>query len=432
MSAVEQRIASEIALRHGLTQRGDWSTSIRRVLGELAPVGNGSLAGSLDGDTLDKVAGNLTISETFFMRHHSQLEYAAEHLAQRVKACNGTVRALSAGCSSGEEPYSLVLCAMRHLGSYSPSQLEIQGCDLSPVAIEKARKAEYGNWSFRGVPPWLLEEHFESLKPGLFRLCESVRKRVALHHASISDVLAGYADGSVDVVLFRNVGIYLVEDYLRGLFAQFRRVLRPDGVLIVAPSDPRPAGVMFKRVPHDSTSVYAPQPHCAPTSTRSEDAPRRRIDDRPNQDAAARPVPAAQSKPASSEFPSSTTIREMADRGDLDAALELAAQLAARHPMDPESHLLHGQLHLAGTRSDDRRCAIDSLRRAVFIAPEHPLARFWYANALLADGRNKKALGQLSALSSMLKPLSGDLALDEGMTVSDLREAQAFLMEGLT
>jgi chemotaxis protein methyltransferase CheR len=431
IEGLDQRVAEAIAARHGLTGHGKWNDAIRRALRESGEMDRVTTPfGALDDAVLDKIAGSLTVPETYFMRHHAQLVRVCEHVVARLVGGATTARVLSAGCSTGEEPYSLVLCLMRELGRYAGERVDVQACDLSADAIAKARAAEYGSWSFRGVPAWLLEEHFQVLPGGRYRLSDEARSRVHFARSSVRDALVGCAEGSLDAVMFRNVGIYLSAGHLAELFTAFRRVLRADGLLVVAPSDPRPPRELFHRTDHESTSVYAPG---AALPLRAQSAPAR--PERRKAPAVLRAVgsvPTACAPAPAPEPPSREIIRSMADDGDLEGALEFARQRVLARPTDADEHLFFGQMQLAGGRSSDREAAIESMRKAVFLAPDNAMGRFWYAHSLIAAGRMKKALGQLEALGAILDLLPADSRFSDGeIGVPELREARDFLLEGM-
>lgn len=423
-----QRLADAIAASHGLVPRGDWHTAIDRVLRDMA-VSASALRGPLAPTLVERVAGALTVPETFFMRHRGQLEQVTEHLVMRLRRGAASLEVLSAGCSTGEEPYSLVLCLLRSLGDYRAEQIRVRACDISPDAIARAGTATYGKWSFRDVPDWLLARHFETTPEGRHRLTEDVRQRVVFRQCSISSQVADLGDGSMDAVLFRNVGIYLSVEHLAEIYSQFRRILRPDGLLVVAPSDPRPPRGLFQRTDHESTGIYGPR-----AEGDSPSAWPRRERRRPQPPVACETVaaPGVVVAPAQPAPPTPEAIRALADAGDLAQAIEQAAALVTASPLDAEAHLLLGQMHLAGSRVEDGHAAIEHMRRAVFLAPEHALARFWYAQALLAGGRLKKALVQLEALGLILRELPADRRFDEaGISVAELSAARSFLLEGV-
>jgi len=331
---------------------------------------------------------------------------------------------------------------------YPEKQIEILGCDISLDAVIKARQAVYRAWSFRRTPGWLLEEFFDVADNDSWRVKDYLRDRVRLDHCAIQEFIGGLGKHSVDVILFRNVGIYFLEDALQQLFTEFHRALKTDGYLVVAPGDPRPQGWHFRRVDHSSTSIYRAQA-LPPTGSSRIDTPpvaseRRRI----TQDCSAgrqKPVASAgsrahactaanpQPQAVSSRPNEAVTIRQLADRGEFAEALELASRMVERAPSRARGYLLRGQLYFSGHREEDNHLALEDFRRAVFVHSDNALARFWYASALSRLRRTKKALLQLEACIALLD--QGDafsgLEEDDDSNADELRRAVVFMREEL-
>ena len=117
-----------------------------------------------------------------------------------------------------------------------------------------------------------------------------------------------------------------------------------------------------------------------------------------------------------------------ADADRVNDALELAARLVDVDPAGSEGYLLRGQLHLSVLRPG---AAVEDLRRAVFVAPENALARYWYVLALWRAGESRQALAQNRELEDLLDGLPAQELLEEGTTVGQLRDAVRSLREGM-
>jgi chemotaxis protein methyltransferase WspC len=120
----------------------------------------------------------------------------------------------------------------------------------------------------------------------------------------------------------------------------------------------------------------------------------------------------------------------LADEGRDAAALEVAAALVAEGSGSPDVYLLKGQIALSRGDAD---AAIEDMRRALFLAPGHRVARHWYVIALQAAGRIQSALSQARVLEDLLERSAGDdLLEDEQTTARQLLQAVRFLRGGLT
>lgn len=373
----------------------------------------------------------LTVTETHFLRHPAQLAALVSLLAPALR--RGEVREVwSAGCSSGEEPYSVALLLAEELGPQALSMLRVIGTDASERAIARGRAARYSPWSFRGCPPWL-RRHFRSSPEGLELASSAVRRAVTLDIGEIVERARRFAPGALDAVLFRNVGIYFGEDHLRAFYAAVSVALKPGAMLIVGPADPRPdSGFCPDDSDPDRCRFFAaaasrrgaPPPAPAPVEGGPQRARRHRASETaaagaerdgtaPKQlplEPALRPPPAKLRSTTPRATPSSPEAileraRRAADAGNLRSARELVAPLVETMegaPVSwwPEALTLLGQVELDA--SDDPRVAVEVLRRAVFLAPADPRPRFWYGLALQRLGRPEATLAQLREAARLL------------------------------
>jgi chemotaxis protein methyltransferase CheR len=185
-----------------------------------------------------QLADCITNNETYFFREHQQFVQLAE-IARRTAVQRGApLRVLSAGCSSGEEAYSMA--ATLESGSL-PSGYEVSGVDLNAARLAEAKTGRYGERSFRRdeTPPpnvdlerWLAREANGSrlVRPAL-------RARVRFQRANLVDEQQVAGLGAFDVVFCRNVLIYghelSVPRFLRGL----EQLVKPSGYLFVGQAE---------------------------------------------------------------------------------------------------------------------------------------------------------------------------------------------------
>ncbi|ADO68290.1 CheR family methyltransferase [Stigmatella aurantiaca] len=193
-------------------------------------------AGNQDAE-LRLLAERLTVGETYFFRHLAQLQALVAEVLPRVQREGRPARVLCAGCSSGEEAYSVaILC--RENALVEPERLSITGVDVNPRAIERARKARYAAWSLRSCPEALRERWFHALPNGDFELRPSARERVLFEERNLlEEDPAFWASGSFDVILCRNVTLYFTPEVTRTVMARLERALTPGGALLLGPSE---------------------------------------------------------------------------------------------------------------------------------------------------------------------------------------------------
>jgi chemotaxis protein methyltransferase CheR len=191
----------------------------RRIVERITATGHNSLAKYLEfivtptgqyelGLALDAI----TTAETYFLRQQYQFNAFAEEVLPQLLKQNATHKKLtiwSAGCSTGEEPYTLATIALE-CEQLRDWKVRILGSDLSTTRLAVAREGRYGKSSFRAVDEAFRSKYFSpgpgetewSVRPEVKRLCQFMQTNLALPHSS--SVI-----GTVDVAFCRNMLIYL-------------------------------------------------------------------------------------------------------------------------------------------------------------------------------------------------------------------------------
>jgi chemotaxis protein methyltransferase CheR len=182
---------------------------------------------------LRAIAQELTVGETYFFRHTDQFRAFAEvALPARVEARSTVkqLRFLSAGCSSGEEGYSLSILAKQYLEGAS-WEVAIKGVDVNPRAVEKARLARYSSWALRETPEDVQKRYF-SAEGREFVLSKAIRDTVTFDEENLAGEEVWAAE-SYDVVFCRNVLMYFTPESAQRVVARFSRALAPGGYLFL-------------------------------------------------------------------------------------------------------------------------------------------------------------------------------------------------------
>ena len=176
----------------------------------------------------DKLLSLLTINETYFFREQDVLDIVCDKLVPRfLEQRSGPVRILSAGCSSGEEAYSLAIKLHQKYQENFASRVEIHGCDIDTKILEKARAANYSSYSFRGVDP-LLQQTYFTRNGNQFQLHDVIRNKVQFQRANI---VKEQLQPNFDIILLRNVSIYFDVETRRLLHFNLLTMLQPEGAL---------------------------------------------------------------------------------------------------------------------------------------------------------------------------------------------------------
>ncbi len=188
---------------------------------------------------LRELAVKLTIGETYFFRSPEQLSVFSEVALPRLTRSDRArpIRILSAGCSTGEEPYTLAM-TLRELGPSAPAEVSILAVDINPEALTKARRGSYSAWAMRATPPECVEKYFRSER-SQFVLDESVLAMVQFEERSIAhEDCQFWQPNRFDIVFCRNVIMYLSARVVGEVIARFARALAPDGFLFLSHAEP--------------------------------------------------------------------------------------------------------------------------------------------------------------------------------------------------
>jgi chemotaxis protein methyltransferase CheR len=170
------------------------------------------------------LAEKLTVGETYFFRY-------ADHFrafSDVVLTGGEGLRLLSAGCASGEEPFSMAILVRR-----AGTRASILGIDVNPATIARARQGRYSLWSLREVPTEIQAAHFRSEGREVF-LDPEIRGMVEFEERNLIDEdSAFWRPESFDAIFCRNVLMYFSTAAARAVVARFARALRPGGHLFL-------------------------------------------------------------------------------------------------------------------------------------------------------------------------------------------------------
>lgn len=188
-------------------------------------------------DEIHRLAEAVSNNETYFFREARQLEALfGPGLEALGIPGRRRLRLLSAGCSSGEEPYSLAIWARRHLAIGAGLELDLHAFDVDHRRLETARGAAYGRYSLRALDRAQRRRYFLERDDGLHVLKEPYRRDVAFRHGNIVDA-ATFPAGPFDALFCRNVFIYFAEEAIHRALDVFAGVLRPGGLLFLGHSE---------------------------------------------------------------------------------------------------------------------------------------------------------------------------------------------------
>ena len=240
--AIAQLLSAHAGLMFGLSRYRDLDEAIGRGIAREGVAGPEEYLRLLevDADALRALVAEVTVGETYFFRDPAVFTALREEILPRLAALpdglKRRLRAWSAGCSSGEEAWSIAIL-FEELGLTGSHVL---GTDISILALAKARRAIYRPWSLRSTEagralPYLQE------KDELFAIKDKLRKRVTFawlnllggDYPSLANGTAG-----LELILCRNVLIYLHPAACKEVAQRLYASLAEGGILITGPSDP--------------------------------------------------------------------------------------------------------------------------------------------------------------------------------------------------
>ncbi|WDG80145.1 protein-glutamate O-methyltransferase CheR [Pseudomonas chlororaphis] len=333
------------------------------------------------------------VPETWFFRYPESFATLAKLALSRLAELKGmrALRILSLPCSTGEEPYSIAMALFD--AGLAPHQFKVDGFDVSPLSVERARQAVYGKNSFRGQHSDFRERHFTA-EDERYSLSERVREQVRLQVGNLLDPTLLANEPPYDFVFCRNLLIYFDQPTQRQVFEVLKRLTHVEGVLFIGPAE----GSLLGRLGMRSIGIaqsfafsrhYEPEPEPAPVfvpSTLPVRQPVRSIAppvrSRPFASAAPSPSPAP-TRPANDATTLLASIAALANEGK-----SAEARVACEHYLDTHEPVAQ-VFYWLGLLSDVAGSALEAqgfYRKALYLDPQHAEALVHLAALLASQG----------------------------------------------
>jgi chemotaxis protein methyltransferase CheR len=203
-----------------------------------------SLQASPSKEVVNALTTRLTIGETYFLRDKNFFQILQDHILRGIirypKRSTKKIVFWSAGCASGEEPYSIAILVdqMRH--DLKNWDITIIGSDINPIALNKARKGIYSNWSLRGTPEKIIKKYFTQTGNNCFEIAPHIRQMVRFSQLNLMD--DNYQQSinfyeAIDVILCRNVLMYFNDTGRINALKKLSKLLIDNGWLITGPAE---------------------------------------------------------------------------------------------------------------------------------------------------------------------------------------------------
>lgn len=194
------------------------------------------------GDALEELANNISTNHTFFFRENAHFEFFAKKVLPEItakKQVTGTkeLRIWCAGCSSGEEPYTLMMLIMEHLGhNLSNWKPLLLATDLSAKILTTAMAGQYTQERVSELPAGLRNKYFLKLPDGNLSVADSVRKSISFRQHNLMNAQFPFKK-QFDAIFCRNVMIYFDRETRNNLVAKFHKHMAPGGHFFIGHSE---------------------------------------------------------------------------------------------------------------------------------------------------------------------------------------------------
>ncbi len=412
--------------------------------------------------------------ETVFFRNQPHMQALREVIFRtlhRRKPAGEPIRVWSAGCSTGEEPYSIAITAMEALGKPLPRPVQIWATDLSESALEKARHGIYRGRTLSNVSPDLRQRYFDQ-RSDMWSVNKLVRELITFEQFNLLHPFPKQAQ-AVDIIFCQNVTIYFELETFRDLVDRFYHILPEGGYLFLGFSETLwniydkfrlqeiASGFIYVKEPPRPQA----EPEPVPTAAKSPLATQPRPQPRPvgsspssrSSKVSTRRKPLAPAAPVQqpSSFSHDHTLQRgqelldvgqvdevlnmlykvplngvhapktlaliaqaHANRGDLDVAVAEARRAIALNSLTTEAYILLGVLH---ARQGQYQAAASQLERARYLEPDIALISFHLAEVYRQMQRKAAAVREYRNTLKKLAEYAPEMLLD-GVSVGLLQQ----------
>lgn len=426
---------------------------------------------------VETLASHLTVGETYFFRDRAVFDFLETRILPELlrerRDAGRSLRVWSAGCATGEEPYSIAMLLRRIIPDIHEWNITILGTDINPSFLRKASQGVYGEWSFRDVPSWVKDRCFRKIGKGRYSLLPEIRSSVSFsYHNLAEDSYPSLTNNTnaMDIIFCRNVLMYFSRGGQQEVVGKFSHCLVEGGLLIVSPiefsaalgsglsqmhvkgaavfrRDSRaPAFTPWQPLPSGPGERPAPFAQHVPLSTQMTSpaisAPEPGKASEPDRGAGRRPdtyreALASYGKGNYAEAEEKINLllaggenagpalallaRIRANRGGLGEARELCEKAISADKMDPSHHYLYATvLQELGLAQE----AVASLKRALYLDQNFVLAHFALAIFSFQQGKTREAERHFENARAALRNYALDDVLpeSEGITAGRMDE----------
>ncbi len=484
-------------------KRVDLETGLLRALSESACCANldeyyellrDEKAGQAE---LEALIVQLTIGETHFFRNKWQFDALRNKILPKLIAeRRGTTRQLriwSAGCATGEEPYSIAILLRELIPDIADWHILILATDINKESLRRAKEGLYTNWAFRETGTAAIRERYFTSKGKKHALSSVIKEMVTFDYLNLVDdnypsLLSNTV--AMDIILCRNVTIYFTEEVTRKVVAKLYEALVDRGWLVVGHAEP--SSLIYNRFAvHNfpNTILYRKEAKLAPpemTALQKETTepafippssikPRKVLPKLKRAlpilpfkplEPVTKPAPPPPPKPEEAEPETDwyETAQELLEQGHMNKAMEKIQARLKIEPGSARAHYLLGRIHANMARWDEARTwcekaieedkllapayyilalvyqqqdqedeAIQALKKMIYLDRNSVLAHFEIAGLYRRNGKYQLARKSLENVIKLLQGRDSEefIPYSDGMTVGRLLDAALWQLQSL-
>ncbi len=221
--------------------------------------------GHLNKNEIEVLAAHLTIGETYFFRDGKLMnalrtEVFPEIIHQRENTTR-TIRIWSAGCCTGEEPYTVAMLLMSLIPDWKTWRITILATDINTAFLAKAVRGIYSRWSFRETPGWAKTRYFKQVDNNFYRIDPDVQSMVKFSYLNLAENVFPSVQNNtnaMDLIFCRNVLMYFSDDVQSQVVIRLHHSLVDGGKLMVSPAE---ASIhrfaRFEKKYYEGVTIYA-------------------------------------------------------------------------------------------------------------------------------------------------------------------------------
>jgi chemotaxis protein methyltransferase CheR len=428
---------------------------------------------------IEILASHLSVGETYFFRERQTFDVLeARVLPELINCRRGTDRRLriwSAGCCTGDEPYSIAILLKGMLPDWENWQITVLATDINPHFLRKAVEGVYGEWSFRGASAEYKEKYFVKRPNGGYELLPEIKRIVTFSYLNLMEdaypSLLNNTSG-MDIIFCRNVLMYFDSARAKQVVRKLHLSLADNGWLIVSPCETSnvlfaqfatinfPGAILYKKAKHTSVGlpsgieapidflqqsmpaiffggtpetqitvaeppakpirIEATEPQRAKSEETLYDEPLRFYEQGRYEEAAVKLLTLLAQDPRDAKA-AALLARVYANQGKLDEASRCSEQAVAADRLNPSCHMLQATiLQEQGAILEAAR----ALQRALYLEPNLILAHFALGNIARRQEKLREAARHFANARALLGAYTPEQVLPEfeGMTAGRLME----------